>query len=94
MRGPLGDAGHRVIDQQVVFDQCVAGQGRRQRHIDQVDKRMGADRDDGALSGIQTDVVAVLQAQRQRQFAGSDKPHDQSCRFQPPQQRADQHRRQ
>ncbi|MNP12357.1 hypothetical protein D3C76_1045860 [compost metagenome] len=40
MRRPGGDAGP-VIDQQVVFDQFIAGQGNVQRHINQVHKCMG-----------------------------------------------------
>ena len=66
LRRPFGDARHRVINQQVVFDQRVAGQGVVERHIDQVNEGMGTDGNDRALPGVEADVANILQAQRQR----------------------------
>ncbi|MNC33388.1 hypothetical protein D3C75_817780 [compost metagenome] len=91
MRRPGGDA-RAVIDQQVVLDHLIAGQGGVQRHIDQVHKRMGTHRNDRALPGIEANSAHALQAQRQLQRPRTHQPQHQPRRFQAPQQRARQHR--
>ena len=93
MRGPLGNAeqaGVVLADQQVVVDADVLGQGAVQLDVDQVDKGMGADRDDPALRRIEHQVAHRRQAQGQRQLPRPHQPQHQARRFQAPQQRADQ----
>ncbi|MNI27046.1 hypothetical protein D3C73_807690 [compost metagenome] len=57
---PFSDAA-QTVDQQVVLDQRVAGQGAVQRHVDQMHKSMTTDRDHRALPGIQADIANTLQ---------------------------------
>lgn len=90
MRRPGGDAG-AVIDQQVVLDQFIAGQGNVQRHINQMHKCMGTHGNHRALPGIEANIAHALQAQRQLQRPRAHQPQHQPRGFQASQQRAGQH---
>ncbi|MNL07593.1 hypothetical protein D3C87_1282750 [compost metagenome] len=90
MRRPIGDA--HAIDQQVVIDPGIRGQGNIQLHINQVHKRVAAHRNDRALPFIKANVGEILQAQRQLQRPGPHQPHHQPRWLQAPQQRAGQDR--
>ena len=88
MRGPLGDAG-ATLDQQVITDGHVLGQRRGQRHINQVDKRRAAHRNDLAACGVEVDiqglfalVLTELQPQGQCQRATAHQPQHQAARLQ------------
>ena len=85
MRCPVGNA-CAVIDQQVVGDVDVAGQCLIQRHVDQVDERAAAHRDDLTLLPIQRVIPGGvgggnLQPKRQAQLPRSDQPQHQSPWF-------------
>ena len=54
MGRPVGDACLCVVDQQVVLDQRVPGQGGLQWHMDQMHEGLRAHLDDITLVGSQT----------------------------------------
>ena len=83
-----------VIDQQVVIDKRVAGQGAFKLDIDQMHERMTAYGNDRAFLRVERDISYTLQAQGQRQFTRAHQPQHHARRLQPPQQRAGQYRRQ
>ncbi|MNG15014.1 hypothetical protein D3C84_988120 [compost metagenome] len=94
MRRPVGDALFCTIDQQVIVDRLVPGQGAIEVYIDQVHKGMGPHCNHRALPGIQADIADALQAQGQRQRPGTHQPQRQPRGLQTPQQRTRQDRRQ
>ncbi|MNV89171.1 hypothetical protein D3C71_1834430 [compost metagenome] len=94
MRRPIRDSPRTAVYQQVIFNLRIEGQGAVQRHIDQMNKGMGAYWDDRALPAVQGNVADTLQAQGQRQRPGPDQPKYQARRLKTPQQRADEDGRQ
>ncbi|MNL03430.1 hypothetical protein D3C87_1239680 [compost metagenome] len=94
VRRPVSDALFCAIDQQVIVDRFIAGQGAIELHIDQVHKGMSTHCNHRALPGIETDIADALQAQGQRQRPGTHQPQHQPRGFQTPQQRAGQDWRQ
>ncbi|MNC67078.1 hypothetical protein D3C75_1175440 [compost metagenome] len=94
MRRPVGDALFCTIDQQVVVDRLVAGQGAIEWHVDQVHKGMSPYGNHRALPAVEADVTDALQAQGQRQRPGTHQPQHQPRGLKASQQRARQDRRQ
>ncbi|MNN17312.1 hypothetical protein D3C81_1304950 [compost metagenome] len=94
VRCPVGDAFFCAIDQQVIVDRLIPGQGAIELHIDQVHKGMSPHRNHCALPGIESDIADALQAQGQRQRPGTHQPQHQPRGLKASQQRARQDRRQ
>ena len=88
---PIGDT-LLAINQQVVVDTFVEGQGVFEADINEMNECANAYGNDRAFLGIQRNVSYTLHAQSQRQLARANQPQDQSLGLKPSQQRAGQNR--